>query len=209
VFISPLYGRKIDDFEKYWFSQGGITIQSNLLPNPLVYLKRGQPEHAIRAFYNSMAANLYQDVRVFCEHPVESYGRGAGPFFKSPDESAFVTWLRHMLVMEDGNTLMIAPGAPRAWFENGKKINCENLPSYFGQLSFSINSMANTIEATIKPPKRNPPDTLEVHLRHPTKKQIRLVTVDGKPHENFDAEKGIIRLKAANLPARIHVVAVY
>ncbi|MDH7481479.1 MAG: hypothetical protein QHH26_05795 [Armatimonadota bacterium] len=209
VFISPLYGRRIDDFEKYWFSQGGITIQSNLLPNPLVYLKRGQPEHAIRAFYNSMAANLYQDVRVFCEHPVESYGRGAGPFFKSPDESAFVTWLRHMLVMEDGNTLMIAPGAPRAWFENGKKINCKNLPSYFGPLSFSINSMTNTIEATIKPPKRNPPDTLEVHLRHPTKKQIRLVTVDGKPYENFDAEKGIIRLKAANLPAKIHVVAVY
>ncbi|NIQ80835.1 MAG: hypothetical protein GTN93_22620, partial [Anaerolineae bacterium] len=59
VFPRPDRGRLIEDMDRYWFSQGGITLQSNLLPNPLVYLKRGQPEHAIRAFYNSLAANLY------------------------------------------------------------------------------------------------------------------------------------------------------
>ncbi len=209
VFISPLYGRRIDNFEKYWFSQGGITIQSNLLPNPLVYLKRGQPEHAIRAFYNSMAANLYPDVRTFCEHPVEGYGHGAGPFFKSPDESAFVTWLRHMLLMEDGDTLKITPGAPRKWFEAGKKINCEKMPSYFGTLSFSIISKANAIEATILPPKHNPPENLEVYLRHPLKKPIRSVIVNGKSYKNFDPIKGIVRFAGNNLPKEIRLEAAY
>lgn len=114
VFVSRALGRDVD-LEHFWFSHGGITIQSNLLPNPLVYLARGQVEHALRAFYNSFAANLYEDVRCFTEHPVVAYGWGAGPFYKTPDESAFLTWFRYLLLMEDGDTLMLAPGT----LENG------------------------------------------------------------------------------------------
>lgn len=206
VFPRPERGRFIENMEKHWFSQGGITLQSNLLPNPLIYLKRGQPEHAIRAFYNSFAANLYRDVLVFCEHPIEGYGRGAGPFFKSPDESAFIVWFRHLLLMEDGDTLQITPGAPRAWFEDGKEIECENMPSYFGPLSFSITSEAakGLIVATVRPPKRSPPRVLELHFRHPDKKPIKSVTVNGAPHKDFDADGGIVRFAgASSLPDKV------
>ena len=207
VFISELYGRRLDDFEQEWFSHGGITIQSNLLPNPLVYLKRGQPEHAIRAFYNSMAANLYPDVRVFCEHPVEAYGRGAGPFFKAPDESAFITWLRHLLIMEDDDVLKIMPGAPRAWFGAGKQIKCLDMPTYFGPVSFSTFSEGDTVLVEIQPPKRNPPETIELHVRQPMKKPISRVTVDGKPYSDFDAATGIVRFrKPSELSERLQVI---
>ncbi|HNT36229.1 MAG TPA: hypothetical protein PKH07_14690, partial [bacterium] len=44
------------------------------------------------------------------------------------------------------------------------------------------------IEALIKPPKRSPCGTIRLRLRHPEGKPIRSVTINGKPHDNFDRE---------------------
>ena len=206
VFATRKWGRQID-LEKFWFSQGGITIQSNLLPNPIVYLERDEPEHAIRAFYNSFAANLYPDVRCFCEHPVETYGLGRGPFYKTPDECAFLTWLRYLLLREQGNTLIIAPGTPRAWLENGNQIKCERMATYFGPTSFTIRSRAhdNEIIADLDPPRRNAPDAIELRLRHPEGNQIKSVTVNGTDHRDFRGE--CITLRDLSRP--VDVVATY
>ena len=174
IAVSRALGRQVD-LERYWFSQGGLTIQSNLLPNPLVYLARGQVEHALRAFYNSFAANLYADVRCFTEHPVAAYGLGAGPFYKVSDEAAFLNWFRYLLLMEKGNTLLIAPGTPRKWLEDGKEIRVEDAPTYFGPVSFRIVSEVSKgrIHVELQPPKRNPPEKLEIRLRHPDKLPIK------------------------------------
>ena len=206
IFVSRLWGRQVD-LEKFWFSQGGITIQSNLLPNPLIYLEREQPEHAIRAFYNSFAANLYRDVRCFCEHPVDTYGLGAGPFYKTPDESAFLTWLRYLLLREQGNSLIIAPGTPRAWFGNGEEIKCEGMATYFGPVSFTIHSHAASgqILVTIDPPKRSVPESIDLRLRHPESKEIKSVTVNGKPYSNFKGES----IKLNDLANKLEIVASY
>lgn len=206
VFPSRLWGRQID-LEKHWFSQGGITIQSNLLPNPLVYLMREQPQHAIRAFYNSFAANFYRDVRCFCEHPIACYGIGAGPFYKTPDEAAFLTWMRYLLLREEGGSLIIAPGTPRSWLEHGKQISCERMATYFGPVSFSIRSGADggRISATIDPPTRAVPDSIEVRLRHPRGLPVKQVTVNGCDHDDFRAES----IRLTDLTRRIELVASY
>ena len=174
IAVSRELGRQVD-LEKFWFSQGGITIQSNLLPNPLVYLARGQVQHALRAFYNSFAANLYADVRCFTEHPVTAFGLGAGPFYKSSDEAAFLTWLRYLLLMETQNTLVMAPGTPRKWLEDGKEISVGDAPTYFGPMSFRIVSEVSKgrIHVEVRPPRRNPPERLEIRLRHPGKLPIK------------------------------------
>lgn len=195
VFVSRSSGRDVD-LEHFWFSHGGITIQSNLLPNPLVYLVRGQVEHALRAFYNSFAANLYADVRCFTEHPVVAYGWGAGPFYKTPDESAFLTWFRYLLLMESEDALLLCPGTPRKWLDDGKEIEITEAPTYFGPVSYRVVSEASKgrIFAEITPPRRNPPASLKLKLRHPSKLPIKSVKINGMPWSNFDMATEIISI---------------
>ena len=212
VFVSRYRGRQVD-LERFWFSQGGNTIQSGLLPIVMVYLKRDQAEHAIRALYNGLAQNLYADVRCFTEHPVVAFGLGGGPFYKTPDENCWINWLRNILLMETGNDgLIIAPGAPRKWFEDGKEFGVEGMASYFGPTSCRISSeaAAGRITAVVEPPKRNPPALLEVRLRHPEGKPMKSAAVNGRAHNDFDPTSEIIRFAdPASLPARLEIKAEY
>ncbi|MCL6630406.1 MAG: hypothetical protein K6U00_12490, partial [Armatimonadetes bacterium] len=209
IFVSRTTGRQVD-LERFWFSQGGITIQSNLLPNPIVYLMRDQAEHAIRAFYNSFAANLYADVRCFTEHPILAYGIGAGPFYKTPDESAFLTWFRYLLLMEKNDALVLCPGTPRKWLEHGKEIKVEGAPTYFGPTSYRVVSDVDNghIHVELQPPRRNLPARIVVTLRHPDKSAIKSVRVNGQPHSDFDSTAGRIILPG-DLPDRLEILAEY
>jgi hypothetical protein len=175
----------------------------------MIYLKRGQPEHAIRALFNGFAQNIYRDVRCFIEHPVEAFGLGAGPFYKTPDENCWINWLRNCLLMEKGDDLLaIAPGAPRSWFADGFSV--EGMATYFGPVGYSVIPDGNRIVVRLDPPRRNPPKTLEVHLRHPERKALREVTVNGRPHSDFDAESGVVRFTdPGGLPKKVGIVAGY
>ena len=217
VFVSRYRGRQVD-LERFWFSQGGNTIQSGLLPIVMIYLKRGQPEHAIRALFNGFAQNIYRDVRCFIEHPVAAFGLGAGPFYKTPDENCWINWLRNVLLMEIRNPkceirnetgedcLTIAPGAPRKWFAEG--FSAEGMATYFGPVSYSVSSDGDAITAIVRPPKRNPPALLEVTFRRPDRKPIKSVSVNGRPHDDFDPAREIVRFSnPAELPDRVEIVA--
>ena len=105
LFVSRKYGRPVD-LEKYWFSQGGVTIQANVLNNGLAYLRRDQISHAIRSLYNNIGQHLYPDIFVFTEHPVAELGSGFGPFFKTPDEAQSLVWLRNYLIREEENVVL-------------------------------------------------------------------------------------------------------
>ncbi|MEI6914425.1 MAG: hypothetical protein WCL39_04765, partial [Armatimonadota bacterium] len=207
VFISRYRGRQVDT-DRYWFSQGGNTIQSGLLPIALVYIKRNQPEHAIRCLYNSFAQNIYEDVKCFTEHPVTAFGLGAGPFFKTPDECCWVNWLRNTLVTEVGREkLLLAPAAPRRWFSDGQKIVVHKMASYFGPVSFEIHSSVDSgeIRVHIDAPTRRMPAETSVTLRHPERLTPRKVLVDGKDIGSISGETVTIP-KASG---QIEIVAFY
>ncbi len=210
IFVTRSLGRQVD-LERFWFSQGGHTIQSNLLPNTLVYAARDQIRHALRAFYNSMAANLYADVRCFTEHPVAAYGLGAGPLYKTPDESAFLTWFRYLLLTERGNDLIIAPGTPRAWMQDGKEIVVEEMPTHFGPVSYRIVSEAakGRVGVEITPPRRNPPEQIVVRLRYIRWLKHKSVTVNGSPHNiKNEYSRHTITLEGP-FPERIEILVEY
>lgn len=194
VFIGSERGRKLDDYERQWFSWGGITLQSNLLPNPLVYLRRGEANHAIRAFYNSLAANVFADLRTFCEHPIAAYGIARGPFFKPPDESAFIVWLRHLLISEEGKTLNLLAGVPEEWLDGRGAIKVKAAPTWFGLMDLTADSAGKgrDVRLEINPPKRNPPEV--IRLRIPRQEPIRAVELNGRRLDSFDAGKGTIEL---------------
>jgi hypothetical protein len=210
VFVSRYRGRQVD-LERFWFSQGGNTIQSGMLPMVMIYLKRNQPEHATRSLFNGFAQNIYRDVRCFSEHPVSAFGIGFGPFYKTPDENCWINWLRNTLLMEkDDETLVIAPGAPRAWFADGESFSAEEMATYFGPMSYRVTSEAakRRILIEIDPPHRNAPKWLSVRLRHPDGLPIKSITLNGSPYTEFNPADDTVTIPGS-YAARIELIAQY
>lgn len=108
----------------------------------------------------------------------------------------FVENFRHMLAMEDGQSLWIARGTPRAWLEQGRKISVANAPTYFGTLAYEITSDVDNgkITASIQAPDRRPMKSIVLRFRHPKAAPIKSVTVNGKPWRKFDAAKETIMI---------------
>jgi hypothetical protein len=112
--------------------------------------------------------------------------------------------LRDMLVLEapaqwgEPNTeLRLLYGAPKAWFEQGKTIRCENIPTEFGPVSLKVASAVakGSITATVRPPTRNPWQRLVVRLRHPEGKRWKRVLVNGQAWADADAARELVALK--------------
>lgn len=193
VFVGAERGRALTDFDSQWFSWGGITIQANLLPNPLVYLRRGQPKLAIRAFYNALATFCYEDVRTFCEHPVDFLGLGEGPFYKSADESAFIAWFRSLLICENGRDLELLPAVPLEWLADGKEIKIRDAATWFGPMNLHVACRGMRMDITLELPTRNAPREARLHLRRPG--NVQQVYVNGRAATAAELEAGVMMLR--------------
>lgn len=203
LFISRNYGR-IADKEKYWFSHGGITIQSNLLFNDMTYLERNEPERAIRALFNNFAQNLYRDINCFTEHPVPEFGTGVGPFFKTPDEAQFLIFLRNHLMRESENKILILQGASRSWFAKGESVELNNLASTFGPVSLRTTADTDEMTVTVSSRWRKVPESISVFFRRPDMKSPIRVTVNGNQLESscIKGDEIIINYPAEELDIR-------
>ena len=148
----------------------------------------------MRATFNNFGSELYPDVRTFTEHPVTELGHGVGPFYKSPDESKALVWLRHHLLHEDGDALHLAMGAPRAWFVAGQCFGVREMATFFGPVTYRVHAGASEVTVEIELSDTRLSQRLLVHIRRPEGQRIRAVTVNGQPHTDFDPNAGIIRL---------------
>ncbi len=192
LFGSREWGRPVD-VAKDWFSQGGITIQANLMELAIDYLRRGEAKHAIRALFNNFGASLYEDVRVFTEHPVVELGHGIGPFYKSSDESKSLTWLRHHLLHEDGACLHLAKGAPEGWYAAGQEFGVDAMATYFGPVSFRVSNAESHAEARIAFSSSAMPAELVLSLRR-AGMAIGDVKVAGADLKSIDSAAGDLYL---------------
>jgi hypothetical protein len=193
LYVSREWGRPVD-LERQWFSHGGVTIQPNLQDLGIDYLRRGQVKHALRALFNNFGSSLYPDVRVFAEHPVVELGHGVGPFYKPSDEAKSLVWLREFLLHEEGQTLHLATGAPRAWFAGGQQglpqgFGVRGMASFFGPVSYRVEPGTDCVRIQIELDERRKPDELIVHVRDPERRAIRRVQANGTTHTDFAGEK--------------------
>ena len=96
---------------------------------------------------------------------------------------------------------------PRAWLADGKRLAVEGAPTYFGPVNLHIESAAATgsITAKIEFTGNRRPRTLLVRLRHPNKKPLRSVTVNGAEWMDFDVAKEWVRIQ--NPVAKRYAVA--
>jgi len=207
LYISEQYGYNItgEEYERYWFSRGGISMQANLLCNPIPYLLRDEPEHFLRAYFNAFAVSYFPDTRMMTEHALPNIGDWRGDHYKSSDEANSTFWLRMMFILERGQELWLGAAIPRYWLTDGKKCGIENSSTYFGPMSVKYESGAakGQIEMTIDPPRRNPPKRILVRFRHPEGRRMTRCEVNGKAYKRFDSAKELVVLTRCRKSTRV------
>jgi hypothetical protein len=76
---------------------------------------------------------------------------------------------RWMLWLEEGATLRLLAGIPRAWLEHGKRIGLHQVATYFGPLTLEVTShvAAGEIEARVTCRGNRRPGATLLRLPHP------------------------------------------
>jgi hypothetical protein len=186
----------LNDQEDNLFLKGwGIANEPVYNQQATAYLLRDDPKAVVRAFYSYMASAFSHTVFEPVEHRW-TWGQYFGP---PSTDGAWFELYRNMLIREvDDHTLFLGQATPRKWLEDGKKIDIQNAPSYFGNLSYRVESHVQTgkIAATVALNDRSRPETIYVRLRHPGEKQMRSVMVNGQNWTDFDRDKEWVRIVA-------------
>jgi len=204
----PLTTGLLHDHEDNLFYGGwGMANEPVYNQQATAYLLRDDPKAVIRAFYSMMACAFSHSVFEPVEH------RWAwGQYFGPPStDGAWFELYRNMLIHElDNDTLLLLQATPRKWLEDGKSIEVQWAPTYYGRLSMKVESHAasGTIAAEIDMPDRASPGVLLIRLRHPQGRPIHSATVGGWPWTDFDVQKEWLRIERPN-PGRYSIVASY
>jgi hypothetical protein len=95
--------------------------------------------------------------------------------------------------------------------QDGKTIELQRVPTYYGPMSLTMTSLigkSGELRAEIEMPNVSKPKTLLVRFRHPDKKPMREVTVNGQAWKDFDAAGEWVRIPQP-AEARYAIVARY
>jgi len=188
LYLSNQYGYTLDDFDRWWFSRGGMSMQACLLLDVEPYLFRDDVKHALRATFNAIAVSHFSDVHMNTEHALPEMGDWRGDHYKSSDEANAAGWLRYLFVREEGDNLLIGQAVPREWLKPGQKCGMQQAPTHFGPASVIYTSSANQITAELDGPVRNPPKEIRLRFRTPDGRPLNRVTVNGKAWKKVEGD---------------------
>jgi hypothetical protein len=130
--------------------------------HPVAHLRRGEVKPFLKAYYNTVASLADRETYSFWEHYFH-----ASPH-KTHEEAWFLMDTRWMLFMERGPGLELLAGIPRAWLEDGKRIELVNVATYFGPLSLQVVANGKRIQATVTCQTERMPRYIELRLPHPS-----------------------------------------
>ena len=140
--------------------------------HPISHLRRGEVKPFLKAYYNTMSGLSDRQTHTFWEHYF-----GASPH-KTHEEGWFLMDTRWMLYMERGSGIDLLPGIPRAYLENGKRIEMDRVATYFGPLSLRVESGIDQgrIQATVECTGDRKPKFVELRIPHPEGRKATSVT---------------------------------
>ena len=187
-----------------WFTRSGINGQCGHEVQQINHLMNDDVALYLRTVFNGYAAEVEPDEEYkFWEGPLR-----AGAPDKTFEEAAFLERLRMLLVMEEGDDLWLARATPRAWLEQGQKIEVSNAPTFFGPASYTILSDVehHQITARVEIPARNAPQAVLLRLRHPAAAPIQSVQVNDQPWADFDPARELVRLIGLSGVVTVQVV---
>jgi len=168
----PIAGVLLETHSELMTRQNVAFSQPYYSRAPYLHLRRGEVKPFLQAWYDTMAAMADRDTYTFTEHFF-----GASPH-KTHEEAWFLMETRWMLYLEEGPTLRLLAGVPRAYLEDGKTIAVERAASYFGPLSFRVeaHTAQNLIHATVTCAGDRRPGTVEIRVPHPAGLRAKSVT---------------------------------
>jgi hypothetical protein len=128
-----------------------------------VELKQGLVKPFLKTYYNTFSGLADRETYTFWEHYYQVTPH------KTHEEGWFLMQTRWMLWMEEGETLNLLSGIPRAWLGNGKRIELENIATYFGRADLHVESHIENgwIEAEVECLGDRKPETVTVRMPHP------------------------------------------
>ncbi len=148
------------------FTRNVAFSQPYYSTHPWVHLKRGEVKAFLKAYYNTFAALADRETYTFWEHYYQ-----VSPH-KTHEEGWFLMQTRWMLYMEEGTTLKLLPGIPRDWLKQGKRIELQDVHSYFGQFSLRVKSEGSRITVSLNCDPSRGPATVQLRLPHPEGKRV-------------------------------------
>ena len=207
--MNPPFGYLIDDPQTQWFDCGGFSVQPNLLAGLLPHLDRDEIEVYLWMFFNAWAACYREEVQAMVEHPLPLLGFSNSAPFKTSDQSNAMKWLAYMFVYERDGLVHLGRALPRAWFEGSETFGAKRLSTPAGVVSImyhprpAADQIEEEVELELRPNLGHNPQRLLLRFRHPYKKPIRAVSIDGHPHSAFDAASGDIEIPPASGHIRV------
>jgi hypothetical protein len=124
-----LHGTLVDGDVRY-----EVTAFVSLERSPLVAGNVQGTDAFSKAFYNAAASLADRETYTFWEHYFH-----ASPH-KTHEEAWFLMENRWRLYLGEGDTSSVLPGIPRAYLEDGKRIEIDGMKSYFGPVRLSVRS---------------------------------------------------------------------
>jgi hypothetical protein len=127
------------------------------------HIKRGEVKPFLKTYYNGFSGLADRETYTFWEHYFHASQH------KTHEEGWFLMQTRWMLYLEQGDTLQVLPGVPRAWLEHGKTIEFREMASHFGHVSARVESQVDygQITAVIECEGDRKPVAVELRLPHP------------------------------------------
>jgi hypothetical protein len=112
--------------------------------------------------------------------------------FKTSDEANSNEWLRYMFVYGQGDTLHLGRALPREWLSGKESICLKRVHTRFGVVSveYEPDPAQNRITCKADLALVTAPARTLVRFRHPEKKPIQSVRVNGVEHQQFDPVRG-------------------
>ncbi|NLD88226.1 MAG: hypothetical protein GX633_08230 [Clostridiales bacterium] len=163
----PLGAEIMKYYSEYLTINNTAFSQSYYSPHPYGNIVRGEVKPYIKEFYSGFASLADRETYSFWEH----YHHASQ--HKLHEETWFLMRVRWMLALEDykNSVLRLCAAVPRAWLEDGKVIDVDGMVTYFGRLSFKVESLVGVgrIKAQVKCGSENFPavKTLKIRLPHP------------------------------------------
>ena len=162
------------------------------------------------SFLNNWAACYREEISGLVEHPMPALGFDNGVPFKTSDQANAMMWLTYMYVYVFKNNIHFGRAIPRYWLSDGNSISAEGIATPYGKVTIKYNSQTkeNRITALVDLSElRKVPNKIVVRFRHPNRKPISYVSVNGKAHEEFDSKKGDVYITGYN--GMLKVIARY
>jgi hypothetical protein len=164
-------------------------------PHLHAHLMRGEVKPFLKGYYNTFAALADRQTYTFWEHLYH-----CSPH-KTHEEGWFLMQTRAMLWREEGDVLRLLPAVPRAWLEDGKRIELENVATYFGPVTLRVESRVRgegTIRATVECCASRRPRAIALRLPHPDGRKAS--AVEGG---TYDAASETVRITAGRRASEV------